>query len=92
MRFLDFVEQNDSVRPLADEVGQLASTFISNIAGWGANQPVDAGFFLVFTHVECQHGFFGAEHEFGQGFGKLAFTNATWAEEEEGPDRPLRVA
>jgi hypothetical protein len=38
---LDFVEDNDGVRPAADRFGQLAGILVAHIAGRRADQPSD---------------------------------------------------
>jgi hypothetical protein len=47
--------------------------------------------FLVLGHVDPDHGPFVVEHELCERAGKLGLSDAGRPEEDEGPDRPVRV-
>src|SRR5579863_9826139 len=44
-----------------------------------------------FRHIEADQSFLGAEHELRQGAGYFGFANARGTEEQERPNRPVRI-
>ena len=65
MRFLDFVEKDDGVRPTADGLGELTAFFVADVAGRRADQTRDGEFLHVLAHVDLDERVLVAEHLHG---------------------------
>ncbi len=61
MGFFDFIEKDHAVRTAADRFRELSSFFEPDIAGRRAQEPGHGVLFLVFRHVDADHGPFIVE-------------------------------
>ena len=55
MRLLDFIEQDDAIRPAAHRFGQIAALFVAHIAGRCADQARDRVLLHELRHVDAHH-------------------------------------
>ena len=91
VRLLDLVEQHHRVRPAAHELGELAALVVADVPRGRADQAGDGVLLLVLAHVDADHGPHVVEQEVGQRPGQLGLAHAGRPEEQERPDRPVRV-
>ena len=52
VRFLDFVEQHDRIRPAADRLGELATLLVTDVAGRRTDQARGRELLHVLAHVD----------------------------------------
>src|SRR5471030_1040601 len=52
VRFLDLVQQDDTVRAPPNRLGQQAAFFVANVAGWRTNQASDRMLFHVLADID----------------------------------------
>src|SRR4029077_12255536 len=87
----DLVEQDDRVWPPVDGLGELAALMEADVARRRADQPGHGVSFLVFAHVDADHGVVVVEQELRQRASQLGLADTGRAEEQERPDRPVFV-
>ena len=75
---LDFVQEDDGVRFLANLLGQLAAFFMAYITRRRTNQARHGVFLHVLGHVDPNHIVLGTKHGLGQGLGQFGLTNPGW--------------
>src|SRR5918998_5023765 len=88
---LDLVEEDDRVRPAPDLLGELSGLVVAYVARRRPDEPADRMPLLELAHVHPDHGVLVAEEVLGEGTGELGLPQARGAEEDEAPDRALRV-
>mgnify|MGYP006928870100 CR=1 FL=1 len=76
MRLLDFVEQHDRIRTLANGFGKLAAFVEAHIARRRTDQAAHAVLLHVFRHVIRDKRVFGAEQKLSERLGRLGFAHA----------------
>ncbi len=91
MRFLDFVEQNDGVRPAPDRFGELAGLLVADVAGRRADQPRHGVLLLILGHVDPDHRVLVVEQELGKRARQLGLADTGRAQEDEAAQRPVRI-
>ena len=91
MRLLDFVEQHDRIRTLANGFGKLAALVEAHIARRRTDQAAHAVLLHVFRHVVRDKRVFGAEQELSERLGKLGFAHARRTKENERAAGALRI-
>ena len=91
MGFLDFVEQDDRVGLTPYGLGQLSAFVIPHVSRRGSDKPADAVLLLILAHVDTCHHAVVVEEVVGQGLRQLRLSHTGGAEEDERPDRSLRV-
>ena len=79
----DFIEQDHTVRAAANRFGQLAAFLVADVSWRRSNQAADGVLFLVFAHIDADHGVFIIEHEFGQGARQFGLAYTGRAEEDK---------
>src|SRR5664280_1353981 len=60
----DLIEQDHAVWAATHGFGQLAAFLVANVPRRCSDQTADGMFFLVFAHIDPDHGAFIIEHEF----------------------------
>ena len=88
---LDFVEQDHRVRPPPHGFGKLAAFFITHVARRRADQPRYRMLFLIFRHVDADHGPLVIEKELCQRPRQLGFADARRSQENEAADWPVGI-
>src|SRR5271155_2114558 len=91
MRLLDFVKQHNRIRRPLNPFGELTTLFVPHIPRRRSNQFRHRVLLHKFRHVEADEGFFGSEHELGQGSGYFGFAYAGGAQEQEGADGAVGI-
>src|SRR4051794_41899224 len=91
MRLLDLVEQNDRVRPTANSFCELAAFLESDISRRSTNQACDCMLLHVFGHVDANHRVLIVEQEFRECASGLSFSDTSWSEKNERPNRTIRI-
>src|SRR5579862_7189409 len=91
MRFLDFVEQDDRIRSPLHALGELSTLFVAHISGRRSDQLRDRMLLHELGHVEADQSLFGAEHELRQRARDFGLADASWAQEQERADGPVRI-
>ena len=91
MRLFDFVEEDHRVRAPAHGFGQLTALIVADVSRRGSDQPRDRVLLHVFGHVDANHRGFVVEEEFGQRAGQFGFADPGRAQEDERPDRTVRI-
>ena len=91
MRFLDLIEQDEAVGPVADGLGELAALLVPHIAGRRTDETRNGMPFHVFGHVDADQGLLVVEHELGERFRELGLTHAGGPQEHKGCERPVFV-
>ena len=91
VRFFDFIEEHDGIRPAPDRFAELAAFFVADVARRRADEPGDGVFLHVFAHVDADHGVFVIEQKFRERAGGFGFADAGRPEKNEGADRPIRI-
>ena len=80
---LDLVEEDHAVGLAAHGLGKLAALVVADVAGRRADEAGDVVALHELAHVDLDEGVLGAEHELGEGLGKLGLADAGGAEEDE---------
>src|SRR5699024_579734 len=75
----------------AYRLGQLTALVVSNVAGWGADEPCHAVLLAVLAHVDALQRSFVVEQELGERLGQLGLADAGRAEEQEGAGRTVGI-
>src|SRR5690242_14657517 len=83
MRFFDFIEQDDRIRPAPHSLGELSAFVVAYVARRRANQMRDSMLLLILGHVDPDHGPLVLEQEFGERPRQLGFPYASGAEEQK---------
>ena len=83
MRFFDFVEEHDRIRLASDGFGKLAAFLVTDVSRRRADQSRNGVLFLVFAHVDPDHGVLVVEQKFGERTGKFRFTDACRSKKNE---------
>ena len=91
MGLLDLVEQDHAVAFAADRLGELATLFVPDVAGWRPDEARHVVPLHVVGHVDLHHVVDISEHELGERASKVGLAGAGRADEEERADRPARV-
>ena len=90
--FLDFIEQHHTVRAAAQTIGQLTAALRILITGRRPDQPRDRMRVVEFGHIQPQHRVVAAEQEIRQRPRQFGLADARRAEEQEHPNRAIRIA
>src|SRR5215813_13971735 len=88
MRFLNLIEQKDTVRRFIDRIGQQPTLIETNITWWSADKPRHGVTLHVLRHVESDE---FDPHNFGKLARNLGFAHPGWASEQERAHRAVRV-
>ena len=91
MRLLDLVEQDHLVGPPPHRLGQHPALVVADIARRRADQPGDRVLLHELAHVDAHHRLVVVEQERRQRLGQLGLADAGRPEEQERPQRPVRV-
>ena len=91
VRFLDFVEENDRIRPAPNRFGQLPAFFVADITRRRADQSRDRVLLHVFAHVDPDHGVLVVEQKFGERTRQFRFADAGRAEKNKRADRAIFI-
>src|SRR6185437_8392085 len=75
MRFLDFVEEHNTERALADCVCQLTPNIVTNISRWRTDKTLIGMLGAELGHVEANIRTLVAEKQLGDGFGELSLSD-----------------
>ena len=92
MRLFDLIEEHDRVRTATNLLGQLSAFFVADISRRRADQACDGMLLHVLGHVDAQQRVLVVEQEFGERTGEFGLADTRRSEENEGTDRPLRIA
>ena len=92
MGLFDLVEQQHRIRLASHRLGQGAALVVADIARRCADQPRDAMLFHEFAHVDPDHVVVAVEQKSCQRLAQLGLADTGRSEEQEGPQRPVRVA
>ena len=91
MGLLDLVKQHHAVGSAADGLGQLTAFLVAHISGRRSDQTGDGVFLHIFGHIDPNHIVFIVKQGFCQSLGKLRFTYACGAQEQEGTDGTVGI-
>ena len=91
MRLFDLVEENDAVGLTAHLFGELAALVKADVARRRADELGNRVLFHILGHIDADHGVFVAEHRLGERAAELRFADARGTEEQEAPDRAVRI-
>jgi len=91
MRFLNFVEQHNRVRPAPDRFGKLTAFLVTNISRRRTDQSRHGVFLHVLTHVDPDHRVLVIEQKFGERAGQFRFADTGGSEKNEGTKRTIWV-
>src|SRR5579863_9226511 len=83
MRLLDFVQQDDRIRPPPNLLGQLPAFFVPHISRGRADHARNGVLFYVLRHVQADHGVLVVEQKLGQRTRQFGLPYAGWTEEQE---------
>src|SRR5208282_2456823 len=73
-------------------LGELPTLLVADISRRRADHARHGVLLHVFGHIDAHHGALVVEKKFGKRAGKFGFADAGWPQENERPDRPLRIA
>ena len=79
----DLVEQHHAERLAPHGFGQLATLFVSDVAGGSTDETADGVLLHVLGHVERDQRLVVAEQELGEGLGEFGLADAGRPEEDE---------
>ena len=91
MRLFDFVEKDNGVGAAAHGFSQLAAFFEPDVSGRRADKAGNRVFFLVFGHIDANHGVFVIEKGLGQRAGEFRLADTGRTQEDERADRAIRI-
>ena len=92
MRLFDLVEQHDRIGLAADALGELSASLVkADVPGGRADEFGDGALLHVLGHIQPHEHLLVAEHTLGKRLGKVCFSNARRADEDEGADGLARV-
>ena len=91
VRLLDLVEQDHRVRPPPNGFRELTALLESDVARRRADETRDGVLLHVLRHVDAHHRVLVVEQELGQRARGLRLSHAGRPEEDERPDRPVRI-
>ena len=91
MGLFHLVEQDNGVGLPAHGFRQLTAFFIAHISGRRANEPGDGEFLHILGHIDPHQIVFIVKQGLCQGLGKLRFTHASGAQEQEGTNGPVGI-
>src|SRR5262249_50093349 len=92
MCLLDFVEEDDRVRPPPNWLGGLTTFFVAHVSRRRAGWTTHGGLVVELAHVEPEHRALVVEQELGDRARELGLADAGGPEKHEAPDRALLVA
>src|SRR3989344_1534144 len=82
--FLDLVEEDQGIRPVADHFRELAALLVAHVARRRSDEARGRVPLHVLRHVDAHDGLLVVEHEFRQGFGELGLAHSGRPQEHEG--------
>src|SRR6266704_1780062 len=91
MGLLNFVEQNDRIRPPPYTLGKVSAFFIADISRRRSNQTGHRMLLHVFGHIHANHRPFIVEKEFGQRARGFSLSDTCRSQEHEDTNRPMRI-
>ena len=91
MRFLDFVEQHDRVRPAPHRFGQLSGVLVPDVSRRRADHPRDGVLLLILRHVDAHHRLLVVEQKLRERARQLRLADAGRTEEEEAAERTVGI-
>src|SRR6266516_1114523 len=91
MGLLNFVEQNDRIRPPPYALGKVSAFFIADISRRRSNQTGHRMFLHVFGHINANHRPFIVEKEFGQSARGFGLSDTGRSQEHEDTNRPITI-
>src|SRR5579863_9958680 len=91
MGFFQLVEEYNTVRPLANRVGQLTALVITDVARWRSDEARHLVPLHVFGHIDAYQRRFVLEEEGCESAGQFCLTNTGRAKKEEGAYRSAGI-
>ena len=91
MRLLDFIQQDDRIRPPPDALGEIAALVIADISRRRSDQARHRMFFHVLRHIDADHRPLVVEEEFRESPRCFRFADAGRSEEHEHANRPVLI-
>src|SRR6202140_2286559 len=89
VRLLDLVEEHHRIRPPANQLRQLTTLVLADVARRRTEHAGDGVLFLVLRHVQPDQRLFIIEEELGQRAGELGLAHTGRAEKDEGAHWPV---
>src|SRR5699024_4488944 len=91
VRLLDLVEQHDRERLAPHLLGELAALLVTDVAGWGTEQPRGRVTVVILTHVDLDERVVLTEQELRQRLGQLRLADTGRPGEHERAGRTARI-
>src|SRR5205807_3324478 len=91
VRLLDLIEQKYRIGAAANGFSQLSALFKSDITRRRADEPRDCMPFLIFRHVDSDHGVFVIKQGFRQSPCQLCLSHTSGSKKNKAAYRPIRI-
>jgi len=91
VRLFDLIKEHDGIRVPAHGLCELAALIISHITGWRTDHSCHSVPFLVFAHVQPNHGALVIEQELCQRPSQFRLAHTGGTEEDKGANRPVWI-
>src|SRR3954468_15927902 len=91
MRLLNLVKQDDAIRTTTYLLRQLSTLIVANISRRATKQAGHSVWLHVLRHIEADPVLLTSKEFCRQSLCQLGLTNTGWTQEEERPNRALRI-
>ncbi|GBE30319.1 hypothetical protein BMS3Bbin04_01351 [bacterium BMS3Bbin04] len=91
MRLLDFIKQYDAVWFTTHTFGQLSAFVVTDISRRRSDEAADIKLLHVLAHIDANNCLLVTEQVFGKNICELCLSHAGRSEEDETPDRTIRI-